>query len=58
MDPVVLGVILFVGIVGLPGYLYLLSKFAQVGRMAGTRWFTQHCNSERKENGTSSGEAE
>ena len=48
MDSVVLGIILFVVIVGLPGYLYLLSKFVQVGRMAGARWFTQRCHRERK----------
>ena len=31
----------------LPAYVYLLSKFAQVGRMAGARWFDRKCEHKR-----------
>lgn len=36
-----------IGLVALlPGYLYVLSKFAQVGRMAGARWFLNRFDKE------------
>ena len=34
------------GLAALPGYLYVLNKFAQVGRMAGARWFLKRCKRE------------
>ena len=33
-------------LLALPGYVFLLNKFAQVGRLAGARWFLKHCRKE------------
>lgn len=43
MDSVTLALLVLAALVALPAYLYVLSKFMQVGRMAGARWFSKNC---------------